>query len=197
MVEWAMRVPIFVPALTTAEHAALVTALRSSNAFALRRAQILLASNQRAKPAQIAATYGCSDQTVRNVIREFQARGLQVLKQGSTARTDQLPLLDGPKLEVLRELLHRSPRDFDKQSSLWSLALAATVAYEQGLTPYVVSIETIRNALKRLQVSWQRAKHWIISPDPRYETKKTIALADRISAKAGLGSWLPRRVLVE
>jgi hypothetical protein len=29
-----------------------------------------------------------------------------------------------------------------------------------------MSIETIRLALKRLGVGWQRAKHWITSPDP-------------------------------
>jgi hypothetical protein len=35
-----------------------------------------------------------------------------------------------------------------------------------------VSIETIRLVLKRLKVGWQRAKHWITSPDPDYARKK-------------------------
>lgn len=47
-----------------------------------------------------------------------------------------------------------------------------------------VSIETIRLALKRLGVGWQRAKHWITSPDPDYRRRKKrrdalIALAEK------------------
>jgi hypothetical protein len=36
-----------------------------------------------------------------------------------------------------------------------------------------VSIETIRQALLRLGVSWQQAKHWITSSDLDYLKKKT------------------------
>jgi hypothetical protein len=34
-------------------------------------------------------------------------------------------------------------------------------------------METIRSTLRRLGMSWQRAKSWIISPDPQYERKKS------------------------
>lgn len=172
MVELGMRQPIFVHPLSPAERDALAAALRAKDAFSLLRAQVLLASANGLKAAQIAATYGCSDQAVRNIIHDYEARGQAALTPQSKARKDQQAILDPPKLEALRALLHRSPRDFDKPTSLWSLALVATVAYEQGLTPYVVSIETIRNALKRLKVGWKRAKHWITSPDPDYEAKK-------------------------
>ena len=56
------------------------------------------------------------------------------------------------KCEALRALLHQSPRTFGKPSSVWSLALAAQVCQEVGLTVNQVSIETIRQALKRLGV---------------------------------------------
>ena len=36
--------------------------------------------------------------------------------------------------ERLRTLLHQSPRNFGKSTSLWTLALAAEVAYAEGLT---------------------------------------------------------------
>jgi transposase len=169
-----MRQPIFVHTLHPSERVALVDALRSKDAFTLLRAQVLLASAQGQKAAQIAATYGCSDQAVRNIIRAYEARGPAALKPQSKARKDQQPIFDPAKLEALRALLHRSPRDFHKQTSLWSLELAATVCYEQHLTPHLVSIETIRQALKRLKVSWKRAKHWITSPDPDYESKKNV-----------------------
>ena len=50
--------------------------------------------------------------------------------------------------------------------------LAAEVSFAQGLTPRLVSDETIRLALRRLGVAWKRAKHWITSPDPAYAPKK-------------------------
>jgi hypothetical protein len=49
----------------------------------------------------------------------------------------------------------------------------AEVCVEQGVTAERVSLETIRDALKRLGVGWRRAKRWITSPDPQYALKKT------------------------
>jgi hypothetical protein len=70
-------------------------------------------------------------------------------------------------------MLHRSPREFGYHSSLWTLEMAAQVAFEEGLTQRRVSGETIRATLARLLgVRWQRAKRWITSPDPLYERKK-------------------------
>ena len=70
-------------------------------------------------------------------------------------------------------MLHRSPREFGRSSSLWTLAMAADVAFEEGLTEERVSGETIRATLSRvLGVRWMRAKRWITSPDPLYERKK-------------------------
>jgi hypothetical protein len=74
-------------------------------------------------------------------------------------------------------MLHRSPRDFGKHSSLWTLEMAAKVSFEEGLTRERVSGETIRATLARkLGVRWQRAKRWITSPDPEYERKKGAAI---------------------
>jgi hypothetical protein len=69
-------------------------------------------------------------------------------------------------------MLHRSPREFGKPTSLWTLELAAEVSFEEGLTKERVSGETVRATLARLGVRWQRAKRWITSPDPEYSRKK-------------------------
>ena len=69
-------------------------------------------------------------------------------------------------------LLHQSPRNFGKDTGVWTLQLAADVSYEQGLVPEQVSDETIRRVLKRLGVGWKRAKQWLASPDPQYTRKK-------------------------
>jgi hypothetical protein len=43
-----------------------------------------------------------------------------------------------------------NPRDFDQPTGLWTLELAANVAYAQGLTARRVSAETIRATLARM-----------------------------------------------
>ena len=97
---------------------------------------------------------------------------------------------DQAKCEVLRALLHQSPRTFGKTTSCWTLELTAQVCFEQGLTANQASIETIRLALKRLSVGWQRAKHWITSPGSRLSKEKKrrdtlIALAQRYGWEIG------------
>ena len=170
-----MKPPLFVRALTSEEQQALTAGLRSADAFAMRRCQILLASSRGQRPSQIAANLGCATQTVRNAIKDFHQEGLASLKPGSSRPKTVKPLLHGDKAEALRAILHQTPRAFGKPTSVWTLALAAEVCHEQGLTEREVSIELIRQALKRLGVGWQRAKHWITSPDPQYERKKTDA----------------------
>jgi hypothetical protein len=41
----------------------------------------------------------------------------------------------------------------------------------------VLSPETIRQALLRLEVGWKRAKRWLTSPDPEHARKKAGATA--------------------
>jgi hypothetical protein len=75
----------------------------------------------------------------------------------------------------LRALLHRSPREFGHPTSVWTLELAAEVAYAEDITVTRVSDETVRATLARLGIRWRRAKHWITSPDPAYAQKNSGA----------------------
>jgi transposase len=171
-----MRKPIYIRPLTEGEHKTLQEGLRSSNAFVLRRCQILLASARGQTARVIGETLGCDDQTVRNVLHTFNTQGLAALTRRSSApqRTPHAAF-DAPRREQLRALLHQSPRTFGRPTSLWTLSLAAEVAYAEGLTSRQISGEAIRRALARLGVRWQRAKHWITSPDPAYIRKKNGA----------------------
>lgn len=167
-----MKPPIFVRPLTDAERQHLEAGLRSSDAFVLRRCQILLASSRGEWAPQIAHNLGCDEQTVRNVIKAFNNRGLDCLTRGSSRPHTIHAAFPGEKAQQLRALLHQSPRTFDKPTNVWTLELAAQVSFQQGLTPQRVSGETIRATLERLGVRWQRAKEWITSPDPAYARKK-------------------------
>jgi hypothetical protein len=82
------------------------------------------------------------------------------------------PELDGVACERLRALLHLSPRDFGKPTSLWTLGLVAQVAFAQAITSRPISDESVRQALVRMGIGWKRAKRWITSPDPAYLRKK-------------------------
>jgi hypothetical protein len=84
---------------------------------------------------------------------------------------------DAEGAEALREMLHRTSREFGKQSSLWTLAMAAQVSFEDGLTKERISEETIQATLARMGVRWQRAKQWITSPDSLYARKKGDAMS--------------------
>jgi transposase len=167
-----MRAPVFVRPITDEERIALEAGLRSSEAFVLRRCQILLASAKGQRVPQIVQTLGCDDQTALNAIHDFNKRGLSSLTFGSRRPKTIHTAFDEQGAEKLRHMLHQSPRDFGKPTSVWTLALAAEVSFEKGLTKEQVSLETIRSTLRRLGMSWQRAKEWIISPDPQYQRKK-------------------------
>ena len=169
-----MKPPIFVRSLSQEEREALEAGLRSKDAFVMRRCQILLASSRGLSPPKIARSLGCGSQTVRNAIHAFNERGLDALIAGSSRPKRVHAALDEESAEALREMLHRSPREFGyDMTSLWTLDMAAEVAFEEGLTQRRVSGETIRATLARLLgVRWQRAKRWITSPDPLYERKE-------------------------
>ena len=152
--------------LTDAECQALEAGLRSPTAFTLRRAQILLASAGGAHVPAIARTLGCNEQTVRNAIHAFATHGAAALTPGSSRPRTVHAAFDAGGAARLKELLHRSPRDFGHPTSLWTLELVAQTAHVEGLTATRVSGETVRATLARLGVHWRRAKGWITSPDP-------------------------------
>jgi transposase len=172
-----MKPPIYVRSLTEAERAALCAGLRSADAFLLRRCQILLASADHQQVPDIARALRCNRQTVRNAIHTFNEHGLACLTPASSRPRTIHAAFDAAGAEALRELLHRSPRDFGQPTSVRTLELAADVSFAEGLTASRVSDETIRATLARLGVRWRRAKQWITSPDPAYLRKKVGATA--------------------
>ena len=164
---------MFVRALTQEERRELEAGLRSRDGFRLRRCQVLLASARGEHAPKVAKVVGCSPQTARAAIAAFNARGLASLARGSTRPKTAAPVFDAAGRERLKDLLHQSPRAFGKPTSLWTLASAAEVAHERGLTDGRVSGETVRQAIGRLGVGWKRAKRWITSPDPLYAPEKS------------------------
>ncbi len=139
----------------------------------MRRCPILLASARGDTTTVMAQAVGCRPQAVRNVRRGVETRGLAVVTLQSRRPHTAAKLFDAERSERLKALLHQSPRQSGKARSTRTRALAAEVCAEHGITAEQVSLETIRDALKRLGVGWRRAKTWITSPDPQSALKKT------------------------
>ena len=132
---YSMKRPIYVRPLSDAERNTLEAGLPSPDAFTLRRCQILLASADDQNAYQIVRNLGCNAQTARNAIHKFNEEGLkEALRRGSKRPHTVHRIFDEKGMEALREMLHRSPREFGKVSSLWTLAMAAEVSFEEGLT---------------------------------------------------------------
>lgn len=172
-----MNEPIFVRPLSEQERETLKEGLRSPDAFIMRRCQILLTNADGMNAYQIARTFGCHDQSVRNAIHKFNRLGIEATLRRDSRRPHTIhAAFDCERAKKrLKEMLHQSPRNFAKPTSLWTLKLAAEVSFEEGLTQRRVSGETIRATLSRMGVGWKRAKRWITSPDPEYQRKKGCA----------------------
>lgn len=112
---------------------------------------------------------------MRNGVRAFNAGGVAALTASSSRPKSAAPVLGEAERERLRALLHQPPRAFGHARCAWTLDLLARTAHEQGLSPTVLSAETVRQALSRRGVGWRRAKRWLTGPDPAYAQKNAAA----------------------
>jgi transposase len=166
---------IYVRKLTTEEYVAIKSGLRSPAAFTVRRCQILLLSaDEQLRSSTIGQRLHCSDQCVRDAIRAFEAEGLSCLRAKSRARHSQQATFDAVGREWLKAVIRQSPRSFGYDSSLWTLAMLAELAYQEGYSERLVNPETVGRALAREKINWKRARKRINSPDERYAGKKSV-----------------------
>jgi transposase len=166
--------PLYARTLTEEERQRLQEGLRSSDGFTVRRAQmILMSADKGLKVDAIGARLGCQGQAVREAIHAFHREGLSCLQGKKRGRQDDQRAFDDAAREQLKALIRQSPRTLGYETSLWTLNLLAEASYQQGLTASRVSGETVRATLAAMGTRWKRAKHWLTSPDPRYETKKS------------------------
>jgi len=151
--------------------------LKSSAGATVRRSQIILMSADERKTArEISERIGQSDQQVRNVIHGFNDKGVACLTLRSRARHDDQRAYNDEGRERLREIIRQWPREYDYESSLWTLEMLAEVSHQKGLTAYQVHIDTVSQTLMEMGVNWSRAKHWINSPDENYSSKKSAEI---------------------
>ncbi len=124
-------------------------------------------------PQQIAQRLHCGDQTVRHVIRAFDAEGLGCLTQKSNRPHRDHSAFDRAGLKHLEEMVHRSLRDFGFEASQGTLLKLAQACFQERVVRKHISYETVRQGFHMLEIDWKTARHHITSHDPHYAAKTT------------------------
>lgn len=155
---------------TTDERETLQDWERSGKIAWYQRARtVLLAADDRMDATAIARSLALHPNTTRRWLHTFDQEGLDVLapqpKGGSTRQFGE------GVVEALLALLHEPPSQHGAPDERWTLREAAAALVREGWTKEI-SIESIRRLLREHRHSWQRAKEWVRSPDPRYAFKK-------------------------
>lgn len=163
--------------LTDEERIELLVWQHSKQTSVYIRARTLLLAESAPSATAIADALGIHAQTVRETLRRFVVGGLPEVKP--KPRPGRRKVFEEIADNSLIALLHERPSEHGVDDARWTLGtIACTLARE--LRVDFVSVETVRRLLKRGRHSWQRAKEWIESPDPRYAFKKS-----------GVTGWLP------
>lgn len=166
---------------SVAERRELREGLKDRNGIVVRRSQaVLMSANEGLIPRAIADRLEWNRESIRQVIHAFNEHGTACLYPRSSARPDDQRAFKDEARERLREMILCSPREFGRDTSLWTLDLLAEVSYEQGLTDHRVHLDTISETLKQMGMPWKRAKKHIQSPDPNYDTKKNGVIGSKI-----------------
>lgn len=161
-------------ALTGEEQEVLARWERSGKSAWYQRARtIQLAAESGASGVAIADSLGVHPNTTRRWLHTFARGGLATLApkpKGGRARQ-----FDEAVTTALVNLLPEPPEEHGCASSRWTLHDAAAVLMREGIVAQI-SHETVRQVLRRGRISWQRAKGWLVSPDPAYAFKKDGAI---------------------
>src|SRR5262245_53974403 len=156
--------------LSEAERAELAAWRRSNDRVRHRRAGVVLLAETAPSAATVARGLGVHVQTVREGLRVVAAAGLAGI--APRPRAGRPRTFGEGAADALVALLHEPPPGDEGR---WTLAAAAAARAERLGRP--VSTEAVRRLLRRRRCSWQRAKEWVTSPDPRYAFKQSGAPA--------------------
>jgi transposase len=143
---------------------------RSRDRIKVRRAQIILASDQGGKVPEIAKRFYFSEQHVRAIIKAFNHDGFAAL----SAKYDQAgrpPKFSQEQRSLIIETALCPPDLLGQPFRRWSLAKLRQFVIEDRIVESI-GIETIRRMLKSATVRLRRTKTWKECNDPKLVSKK-------------------------
>lgn len=159
-----------VRSLTAAEGNHLQHILRHSHkAVSVRRAQVLLMSDQGSSVQEIAQQTLMHEEYVRELIRRFNQEGLALLRERPKSGRP-VEFFEEIQAEIVQMAL-APPKLLGRPFTVWSLEKLR----EYLITAKVVktiSLETLRAILHAHKVHLQRTKTWKESNDPAFASKK-------------------------
>ncbi|MFI9811690.1 IS630 family transposase [Saccharothrix variisporea] len=135
----------------------------------MRRAMIILASSSGAPAPSIARLVAADPDTVRDVIHDFNARGLAAL---DPSRAGGRPRLISPDDEAFVVATAKArPARAGLPFTRWSLRKLATHLHRNPHRRVRVGRERLRQILHRHGISFQRTRTWKTSNDPGFDAK--------------------------
>jgi len=142
---------------------------RSTSRVKVRRAQVVLASEQGYKVPDIAELVNYSEHHVRAIIKEFNGGGLEALEPKSRSGRPREFTEDDKAL--IAETAKCPPDLLGCPFKRWSLEkLREYLVAEKVVCS--ISIETLRTILHERKVKLRRTKTWKECNDPRLKSKK-------------------------
>jgi transposase len=162
--------PFHLPPLADRERIELDELYRTTKDPRLRtRAQmVFLSADQHMKVQAIAPIVRESEATVRRWLKRYHAEGANGLSD--EPRPGRRATVTAAYRQRLLDVVRRRPRSLELPFSLWTLQRLQDYMAEQ--TGIRVSLETVRQTLKKGGIVLSRPQHKITSPDPEYEVKK-------------------------
>ena len=135
-----------------------------------RRLKIVQLSSQGETVRQLAKQFDVCQATVRDYIERYNIGGLETLKPDKSSGRPPITQLTRAEWE---ELLHQSPCQFVKLNTVsrnWTQDMLSVYCHEYlGVK---IGASAICMLLKRMDISWNRGKLKVTSPDPRYTVKR-------------------------
>ena len=142
---------------------------RSTNRVKVRRAQVVLASEQGYKVPAIAELVHYSEHHVRDIIKEFNEDGLKALEP--KPRSGRPTEFTEDDKALIAETAKCPPDLLDCPFKRWSLEKLREYLLKGKIVPSI-SIETLRTILHENKVRLRRTKTWKEYNDPKLKAKK-------------------------
>ena len=161
---------LYVRDIGTAEGRRLQRMVRTGrDRIKVRRAQIILASARGSKVPDIARRLYFSPAHVRTVIKVFNTEGLEGLAPKYCG--GRPPKFGEEQRSLIIETAFCPPDLLGQPFTRWSLAKLRDFIIHERIVDSI-SIETIRQILKRAKVKLRRTKTWKECNDPKLASKK-------------------------
>jgi len=142
---------------------------RSTSRIKVRRAQVVLASNQGYKVPAIAQLVHYSEHHVRAIIKEFNERSLKALEpKPQPGRPIEFSEDDKA---LIAETAKCPPDLLDCPFKRWSLEKLKEYLLKEKIISSI-SLETLRGILHEKKVRLRRIKIWKECNDPKLKSKK-------------------------